>query len=81
MQFNLKFRDSADDQMIVDHLKAQPNITQYVRDLIWADIANRQYSDRLIRAIREELLHTGELEMQNAELKKELSRWQNGLKR
>lgn len=81
MQFNLKFRDSAEDRQIVEHLKAQPNITQYMRDLIRADIANRQYSDRLIRAIREELLHTGELEMQNAELKKEIHRWQSGLKR
>lgn len=80
MQFNLTFRDQ-EDARIIEHLNDQVNKTEYIRQLIRADMANRSYTDALIRQVREEMLHAGELEMKNAELRKELNRWQNGLKR
>ena len=80
MQFNFRLKDTDEDRLILEHLQNQVNASQYLRELIRADMANRAYSDQLIRRIREEWLHTGELEMENAELKRELARWQNGSK-
>ncbi len=81
MQFNFRLKDTEEDRQILEHLQNQVNASQYLRELIRADMANRSDSDRLLRWVREEILHSGELEMENAELKKELARWQNGLKR
>lgn len=81
MQFNFRLKDTDEDRKILEHLQNQVNASQYLRELIRADMANRSDSDRLIRWVREEILHAGELEMENAELKKEIARWQNGLKR
>ena len=81
MQFNFRLKDTEEDQRILEHLQGQVNASQYLRELIKADMANRSYTDLLLRRIREEWLHTGELEMENAELKRELARWQTGLKR
>ena len=81
MQFNFRLKDTEEDKQILEHLQNQVNASQYLRELIRADMANRSDSDRLLRWVREEILHSGELEMENAELKKELARWQNGLKR
>ena len=81
MQFNFRLKDTDEDRKILEHLQQQVNASQYLRELIRADMANRAYSDQLIRRIREEWLHTGELEMENAELKKEIQRWHNELKR
>ena len=68
MQFNLKFKDEGIDAKIVTRLIEQPNVTQYIRNLVLADINNRSYTDTLISRIREELLHTGELELELAEV-------------
>lgn len=81
MQFNFRLKDTDEDKQILEHLQSQVNASQYLRELIRADMANRSDSDRLLRWVREEILHSGELEMENAELKKEIQRWQNGLKR
>jgi hypothetical protein len=81
MQFNFRLKDTDEDRLILEHLQNQVNASQYLRELIRADMANRSDSDRLLRWVREEILHSGELEMENAELKKEIARWQNGLKR
>lgn len=81
MQFNFRLKDTEEDRKILEHLQNQVNASQYLRELIRADMANRSDSDRLIRWVREEILHSGELELENAELKKEIARWQNGLKR
>ena len=81
MQFNFRLKDTDEDRLILEHLQNQVNASQYLRELIRADMANRSDSDRLLRWVREEILHSGELEMENAELKKEIQRWQNGLKR
>lgn len=81
MQFNFRLKDTEEDKQILEHLQNQVNASQYLRELIRADMANRSDSDRLLRWVREEILHSGELEMENAELKKELARWQNVLKR
>ena len=81
MQFNFRLKDTEEDQRILEHLQSQVNASQYLRELIRADMSNRSDSDRLLRWVREEILHSGELEMENAELKKELARWQNGVKR
>ena len=71
MQFNFRLKDTEEDQKILEHLQCQANASQYLRELIRADMANRAYTDQLIRRIREEWLHTGELELENAELKRE----------
>lgn len=81
MQFNFRLKDTEEDKQILEHLQNQVNASQYLRELIRADMANRSDSDRLLRWVREEILHSGELEMENAELRRELARWQNGLKR
>ena len=81
MQFNFRLKDTDEDRKIMEHLQNQVNASQYLRELIRADMANCAYSDKLIRWVREESLHAGELEMENSELKKEIQRWQNGLKR
>lgn len=81
MQFNFRLKDTEEDRQILEHLQNQVNASQYLRELIRADMANRSDSDRLLRWVRDEILHSGELEMENAELKKEIQRWQNGLKR
>ena len=81
MQFNFRLKDTDEDRLILEHLQQQVNASQYLRELIRADMANRSDSDRLLRWVREEILPSGELEMENAELKKEIARWQNGLKR
>ena len=81
MQFNFRLKDTDEDRKIFEHLQNQVNASQYLRELIRADMANCAYSDKLIRWVREEILHAGELEMENSELKKEIQRWQNGLKR
>lgn len=81
MQFNFRLKDTDEDRLILEHLQNQVNASQYLRELIRADMANRSDSDRLLRWVREEILHSGELELENAELKKELARWQSGLKR
>lgn len=81
MQFNFRLKDTDEDRKIMEHLQNQVNASQYLRELIRADMANCAYSDKLIRWVREEILHAGELEMENAELKKEIQRWKNGLKR
>ena len=81
MQFNFRLKDTEEDRQILEHLQNQVNASQYLRELIRADMANRSDSDRLLRCVRDESLHSGELEMENAELKKEIQRWQNGLKR
>ena len=81
MQFNFRLKDTDEDRKIMEHLQNQVNASQYLRELIRADMANCAYSDKLIRWVREEILHAGELEMENAELKKEIARWQNGLKK
>ena len=81
MQFNFRLKDTDEDRLILEHLQNQANASQYLRELSRADMANRSDSDRLLRWVREEILHSGELEMENAELKKEIARWQNGLKR
>lgn len=81
MQFNFRLKDTEEDQRILEHLQQQVNASQYLRELIRADMTNRSESDRLLRWVREEILHSGELELENAELKKEIARWQNGLKR
>ena len=81
MQFNFRLKDTDEDRKIMEHLQNQVNASQYLRELIRADMANCAYSDKLIRWVREDILHAGELEMENAELKKEIQRWQNGLKR
>ena len=74
MQFNLKFKDEGVDARICTRLLEQPNLTQYIRELVLADMNNRQYTDALIQRVREELLHTGELEMQLEELQKKYDR-------
>ena len=71
MQFNFRLKETDEDRKILEHLQSQANASQYLRDLIRADMANRAYTDQLIRRIREEWLHTGELELENAELKRE----------
>ena len=81
MQFNFRLKDTEEDQRIAEHLQQQVNASQYIRELIRADMTNRSDSDRLLRWVREEILHSGELELENAELKKELAIWQSGLKR
>ena len=81
MQFNFRLKDTEEDRKILEHLQNQVNASQYLRELIRADMTNRSDSDRLLRWVREEILHSGELELENAELKKEIARWQNGLKR
>ena len=81
MQFNFRLKDNEEDRKILEHLQNQVNASQYLRELIRADMTNRSDSDRLLRWVREEILHSGELELENAELKKEIARWQNGLKR
>lgn len=81
MQFNFRLKDSDEDRKILEHLQKQVNASQYLRELIRADMAGRAYTDQMIRRIREELLHTGELELENAELRRELNRWQTELKR
>ena len=81
MQFNFRLKDTEEDRKILEHLQNQVNASQYLRELIRADMADRAYSDRLIRWIREEILHSGELEQENAELRRSLTRWQNELKR
>lgn len=81
MQFNFRLKDNEEDRKILEHLQNQVNASQYLRELIRADMTNRSDSDRLLRWVREEILHSGELEMENAELKRELARWQTGLKR
>ena len=70
MQFNIKLKDEGADARICTKLLEQPNLTQYIRQLVLADINNRQYTDALITRVREELLHTGELELQLEELQK-----------
>lgn len=79
MQYNFRLNDT-EDRAIIEHLQKQVNGSQYLRELIKADIANRAYTDQLIRRIREEWLHTGELEVENAELRREVARWQSGSK-
>lgn len=81
MQFNFRLKDTEEDRKILEHLQNQVNASQYLRELIRADMTNRSDSDRLLRWVREEILHSGELEMENAELRRELSRWQTELKR
>lgn len=81
MQFNFRLKDTDEDRKIMEHLQNQVNASQYLRELIRADMANCAYSDKLIRWVREEILHAGELETENAELRRMLERWQNGLKR
>ncbi len=81
MQFNFRLKDTEEDRKILEHLQNQVNASQYLRELIRADMADRAYSDRLIRWVREEILHSGELEQENAELRRSLTRWQNELKR
>lgn len=81
MQFNFRLKDTEEDRKILEHLQQQVNASQYLRELIRADMSNRSDSDRLLRWVREEILHSGELELENAELKKEIARWQTGLKR
>ena len=81
MQFNFRLKDTDEDRLILEHLQNQVNASQYLRELIRADMSNRADSDRLLRWVREEILHSGELELENAELKKEIARWQTGLKR
>ena len=81
MQFNFRLKDNEEDRKILEHLQNQVNASQYLRELIRADMTNRSDSDRLLRWVREEILHSGELELENAELKRELARWQTGLKR
>ena len=81
MQFNFRLKDTEEDRKILEHLQNQVNASQYLRELIRADMSNRADSDRLLRWVREEILHSGELELENAELKKEIARWQTGLKR
>ena len=81
MQFNFRLKDTEEDRKILEHLQNQVNASQYLRELIRADMTNRSDSDRLLRWVREEILHSGELELENAELKRELARWQTELKR
>lgn len=81
MQFNFRLKDTEEDRKILEHLQNQVNASQYLRELIRADMADRAYSDRLIRWVREEILHSGELEQENAELRRSMTRWQNELKR
>lgn len=81
MQFNFRLKDTEEDRRILEHLQNQVNASQYLRELIRADMSNRADSDRLLRWVREEILHSGELELENAELKKEIARWHNELKR
>ena len=81
MQFNFRLKDTEEDRKILEHLQNQVNASQYLRELIRADMTNRSDSDRLLRWVREEILHSGELELENAELKREIARWQTGLKR
>lgn len=81
MQFNFRLKDTEEDRKILEHLQNQVNASQYLRELIRADMSNRSDSDRLLRWVREEILHSGELEMENAELKREIARWHNELKR
>lgn len=81
MQFNFRLKDTEEDRKILEHLQNQVNASQYLRELIRADMSNRSDSDRLLRWVREEILHSGELEMENAELRRELHRWQTELKR
>lgn len=69
MQFNFRLKDTDEDRKIMEHLQNQVNASQYLRELIRADMANRVYTDQLIRRIREEWLRTGELEIENADLK------------
>ena len=71
MQFNFRLKDNEEDRKILEHLQNQVNASQYLRELIRADMTNRSDSDRLLRWVREEILHSGELEMENAELKRE----------
>ena len=81
MQFNFRLKDTEEDRKILEHLQNQVNASQYLRELIRADMTNRSDSDRLLRWVREEILHSGELELENAERKRELARWQTELKR
>lgn len=81
MQFNFRLKDTEEDRRILEHLQNQVNASQYLRELIRADMSNRADSDRLLRWVREEILHSGELELENAELKREIARWQTELKR
>lgn len=81
MQFNFRLKDTEEDRKILEHLQNQVNASQYLRELIRADMTNRSDSDRLLRWVREEILHSGELELENAELKREIARWQTELKR
>jgi len=68
-QYNLRL-DEEKDRELIEHLREQMNVNQYLRDLIRADRANRAYTDVLIQRIREEWLRTGELEIENEELRK-----------
>lgn len=69
MQFNIKLKDEGPDARICTKLMEQPNLTQYIRQLVLDDINHRNYSDTVIMRIREEMLHTAELEMQLEDLR------------
>lgn len=74
MQFNFRLKDTEEDRKIIEHLQEQPNASEYLRQLIRADMANRSYTDQLIRRIREEWLYTGRIEIENEELRRENAR-------
>lgn len=69
MQFNIKLKDEGPDARICTKLMEQPNLTQYIRQLVLDDINHRNYSETVITRIREEMLHTAELELQLEELR------------
>ena len=74
MQFNIKLKDEGPDARICTKLMEQPNLTQYIRQLVLDDINHKNYSDTVIHRIREEMLHTAELELQLEDLQKRYDR-------
>lgn len=70
MQFNIKLKDEGSDLKVCRQLLEQPNITQYIRQLVLDDINRKNYAQTVITRIREEMLHTGEIEMQLEDLQR-----------
>lgn len=77
-QFILRLKDEGSEARISEYLRGQVNQNEYLKQLIRAEMNNRSYTDLLIRRIREELLHSGELELENEELRKQISEGGNG---
>lgn len=77
-QFILRLKDEGSEARIAEYLREQVNQNEYLKQLIRAEMNNRSYTDLLIRRIREELLHSGELELENEELRKRISEGGNG---